>query len=383
MNMVMISFEYPPRLIGGIGQLAKDKYEAFRRLGHSVTLIAPVGSSDPAGDVYSLPVRKNLLKTAILFLQLLRVLLKRNSKPELLYCMSGTYIGFVCYILSKLTGLPYVVMAHGNEFVRFKHSPVHHLLRKVYNGSRYVFAVSGFTRGELESIGVQPERIRVVHNGVDTRVFYPAEEAQVAELRKELDIAPEDFCLFTVSRLDKRKGHVKVLEAMRSLLDEDEEHYGRLKYVFGGKGPELEAIENFIHRHGLEEHVRYAGFIEDAELPTYYSAADLFVMPSMYLEQEGNVEGFGIVFIEAAACGTPSLGGNTGGMADAIEHGETGYVVDGADTKDIQRTLRYLYENHAELRRISENAYVRAVNSFDIQTICSTEIDMLQTAAGI
>jgi phosphatidylinositol alpha-1,6-mannosyltransferase len=120
--------------------------------------------------------------------------------------------------------------------------------------------------------------------------------------------------ILVVSRLDPRKGIDKAIRAFAQLDVEDAE------LLIGGTGRLEGSLKELASELGVRDRVRFLGFVPDAELPSLYSSVDLFVLPSEY-------EGFGIVFLEAMACGTPVLGTDVGGVPTAVEDGETGYLV--------------------------------------------------------
>ncbi len=177
--------------------------------------------------------------------------------------------------------------------------------------------VSRYTARLLQERGVPPARLRVVPNGTDPEHFRPRGGRA---LRDRLGIGRRPM-LLTVGRLVPRKGVDTVLRALPRIAASVPE----VQYMVAGTGPDRSRLERLAVRKGVRDRVHFVGHVTDDALPSYYAAADLFVMPAR--EAPPDVEGFGLVFLEANACGTPVVGARTGGIPDAIRNGETGLLV--------------------------------------------------------
>jgi phosphatidylinositol alpha-1,6-mannosyltransferase len=238
--------------------------------------------------------------------------------------------------------------------------------------------VSGFTAERLRVLGVEPSRVLVVYNGVDTAFFRPPDSEKTRAVREKL-AGDKPFVLITVSRLDSRKNHLGVIRALAQLRDTNPELVDDTVYLVCGSGPMEPAITAEINRRGLLDTVRLAGYVGQDELTAYYAAADAVIMPVVLEEDVGSVEGFGLTFLEAAACGTPAIAGKAGGVPDAVADGQTGIHVDGTRDSEIARAIRLLYEN-AELRsRMAERAYQRATNEFELRNVFRRELQQIES----
>lgn len=390
-TIVLISFEYPPAIIGGVGRVAADKVKAFRLLGHRVFVVAPgicepgvSVSGDP--DFYPIPVHgniKKLLQSIKILKSIINIEKRKGKKIDFIYSLSGTYPGFAAKRIGRKYNIPYVTVAHGNEFLRFQDKKLlKNKIIDVYNGSLAVLAISSFIKERLIDYGVaDTEKIVTAPNGVDTGVFKPADAPAVTEIREKYNIPADTFVMLTVSRLDGRKSHLNVLRALKEILKESAAGPGEGKnilYLIGGTGPQKERIEEYIDAGGLDGNVRYIGFVDEKDLPALYTLSDLFIMPSVYREAEGDVEGFGLVFLEAGACGTPSIGGSAGGCTDAIEDGVSGFTVDGNSVAAIKEAVVKLYSDREALERMGKEAYRRSTADYEIQTVCERELDRIR-----
>lgn len=215
-----------------------------------------------------------------------------------------------------------------------------------------VVTVSNFTKAELTRRGVAEERIHVITNGVDLERFQPGEKSEAILIRHDLS---ENRVLLTVGRLEERKGQDKMIEALPRILDAVPD----LKYVVVGEGGYRPALEVLARKHGVQDRVVFAGRVPWEELPDYYRTADVFAMPNRTLAS-GETEGFGLVFLEANACGKPVVGGRAGGVPDAVSDGETGILVDGRSTDEIVEAVVRLFEDATLRERMGRAGVERA-----------------------
>jgi phosphatidylinositol alpha-1,6-mannosyltransferase len=218
-----------------------------------------------------------------------------------------------------------------------------------------VVAANEFARQNLLRIGIANERITKITPGVDCARFRP--RAPRPELIERHALAGKKV-LLTVARLTQRKGHKTVLEALRALLLE----IPNLVYLIVGTGPEEENLRKTVAEWNLTESVRFAGFVGDADLPDYYNVCDAFVMANA--EDQGDIEGFGMVFLEANACGKAVVGGRSGGTAEAVTHGTTGLLVDPHNPAELAEALRSLFQGDAVRMKFGEQGMVRAQSEF-------------------
>jgi glycosyltransferase involved in cell wall biosynthesis len=197
-----------------------------------------------------------------------------------------------------------------------------------------VLAVSNFTKEKISLVHkVDRQKIRVFANTLDPSFVFPKQFNKPLYLQERYKIRKHNRILLTIARLsyaEKYKGYDKVIEVLPALLEKDP----NLLYVIGGKADqqEKERLNKLIEKDGLENNVMILGFIPDHELMDHYLLADLFVMPS-------KGEGFGIVFIEAMACGLPVIGGNEDGSVDALANGEFGLLVKPGDQMELVRAI--------------------------------------------
>lgn len=214
--------------------------------------------------------------------------------------------------------------------------------------------VSSFTRDELIRRGVEPERIRVITNGVNLERFSPG--AKDSEILAQHKIEGKKL-LLTIARVEERKGHDRVIEALPQILKAVPD----VVYLVVGDGPYMETLKSLTKNLGLEDKVVFAGRVPREDPTRYYRSCDVFIMPNRTLSN-GNTEGFGLVFLEANACGKPVIGGKAGGVPDAVADGETGILVDGNSVEEIAKAAIQLLSNKELAERMGQAGYKRALN---------------------
>jgi phosphatidylinositol alpha-1,6-mannosyltransferase len=224
-----------------------------------------------------------------------------------------------------------------------------------------VIANSEHTRDTLLHMGIDPKRITIIYPGVDTSVFRPG--LDTTGLREGLNISPEEKLVFSVGRLSRRKGFDQMLRAVAQLKASGLP----VRYVIGGIGEDAEYLKGIIQELDLENTAHLIGPISEADLPRWLNACDVFAMPNRPIN--GDDEGFGMVFIEAAACGKTSLAGKSGGTGSAVLHEVTGLRVEGESVEAITSSLSLLL-NDDELRaRLSDNAFRRVQDLFSWEKV--------------
>lgn len=256
----------------------------------------------------------------------------RERRIQQIHCGKVLPEGWVAYWMHRLHGVPYVMYAHGEEITTSLLSRrLKLVLPLIYKGAAAVVANSGHTGEILESIGVPASRIHVIHPAVPAEQFEGV-EPQGRELRARHGLE-EDQVVLTVGRLQLRKGHDVAIKAMPKILQQ----HPRVKYVIVGSGEERDSLESLAGSLGVTDHVIFPGVVSDEELPAWYGACDVFLMPNRTVNQD--LEGFGIVFLEAAAARRPSIAGSTGGTREAVVDGVTGLLVNGESEQEVARAV--------------------------------------------
>ncbi|MBN2032996.1 MAG: glycosyltransferase family 4 protein, partial [Deltaproteobacteria bacterium] len=220
-----------------------------------------------------------------------------------------------------------------------------------------IIANSNFTRNLLIKGGVDAQRIRVIHPGTDPHQFCPGPKPN--ELIHQMNLSERKVAL-SVGRLTVRKGQDMTIEAWPKVL----EKVPNAVYLIVGTGEYEHHLRELAKKMGVERSICFIGEVTAEELPRIYRMADLFIMPSRQLPGSRDVEGFGIVYLEAGASGLPCIGGRCGGIPDAIEDGRTGILVDGDSPNEIALAVVDLFNNPKRASSMGDMARHRVLESF-------------------
>jgi phosphatidyl-myo-inositol dimannoside synthase len=239
--------------------------------------------------------------------------------------------GLVAVRAGKLLRLPVVIYAHGEEITTWRHPRRVKAMTEAYCAAQLVIANSDFTRGLLLDMGVRPERVVIINPGVDTERFRPGLDGSA--LRASLGLSPQSKLVLSVGRLSRRKGFDYVMQALPELVRRGLD----VHHAVIGKGEDLDYLTQIRAASPMPERIHLLGGVSADDLPLWYAASDLFAMPNRDIGAD--TEGFGMVYIEAAACGRASLAGQAGGTGSAVLDGDTGLRCDGNSAQAVTDAL--------------------------------------------
>jgi phosphatidylinositol alpha-1,6-mannosyltransferase len=298
--------------------------------------------------------------------------LTRPAKRTMIHALRSWPEGFTGLLCKRMyRGVRLVTYAHGEEILIARLSTqLRWMARSVYAASDLIIANSESTRRIVLEL-VPSARIICISPGVDVKSF-AVPEAAIAACRGAWGWSASTVVVATIARMEARKNQSGVLRAIAQLRGEGID----IAYVCAGDGQERAALERLAAELGITDRVRFPGSVSETEKRTLFAAADVHAMPSIQLGEM--IEGFGIVFLEAAAAGVPSICGNSGGQMEAVRDGETGIVVDGRDCSNISQALRELALN-ADLRRQMGSNGRRWAAGFDWQQVCARTLEATAT----
>lgn len=267
-------------------------------------------------------------------------------------------------LLHRRLELPYAVVIHGGV-VGYARPPItRQLVGRVLAGARHVISAGGFPAGEaIRAAGGAMPPVTVIPPGVDLERFHPLDAVAKADARRRLGLPVDGRLIVGISRLVPRKGFDVLIEAVARLAVVRHD----LHLAIGSAGRDRGRLVKLAA--SARAPVTFMGRVPDADLAALHGAADVFAMVCrerwMGLEQEG----FGVVFLEAAACGVPQIVGESGGAAEAVEHGITGLVVDcPEDPSEVADALAALLDDPARRARMGAEARdrVEADHSYEV-----------------
>lgn len=355
-----------PKIQGGISRMVAGVADSIK----DRAVLAPERGRDDAYDTATgYPVHHasyefmnvGVLKT-LLGIRTLRKAMRTlvdEEKADVLLCCNMLPIGWIAASRMGSRKRPYVLLTYGNDLLQPRQSFIKRkMLLAAVRGAETVIAISEFTKQAAMELGVPAERIVIIPPGIDVKAF--KYDAKAANALRERSLGAKKV-LLSVGRIVERKGADRVIKAMPAILKEVPSAH----YVILGDGPHKPTLMQLAKDNGVADHVEFVGEVTDKDMLAYYSACDLFIMPSRYIPEKGDVEGFGIVYIEANCCGKPVIGGNVGGAKDAVIDGKTGLLVDPIDTTAIAKAVIRIFKNPVLGARLGRQGRIRAEKELD------------------
>ncbi|MGL5080763.1 MAG: glycosyltransferase [Microcoleaceae cyanobacterium] len=347
---------YSGRFLDAFQQLYPDfDYHVF--LKHDIHI--PENISYSSSTQFSLcgswPLK---LRTPAFAVQLISSVLL--EQPNLIISAHLNFL-VAAYWLKCFTGIPYWAIAYGMEAWDIQQSS----LRTALHHADQIICIGNYTRSRLiKEQNLDEKKLSILPCTFDSSRFQISNKPDYLLTRYHLK--SDQPIILTVNRLvsgESYRGYDKILEALPLIR----QVIPNIHYIIVGKGDDRPRLEQFIAERHLQDHVTLTGFIPDLELSDHYNLCDVFAMPS-------KLEGFGIVYLEALACGKPVLGGNQDGAVDALCEGELGALINPEDVEDIAKTLiqilKHQYSNaliyHPESLRNKVNE-IYGLESFNNQ----------------
>jgi len=369
---------------GGVAEYLHHLWDHLARF-HPVTVMTPVqpGSSlwEHSYRLQTLPplasrrlgkkwgdqtmvLRK--LNTARYFLSLRRhakqiVKIVRENGGDNVHVFIGIWdieSHFWCQALRR-AAISYSLHAYGRELVLPLYGRLPQWRKRDFANAREIVAISKGTAGLAQNFLSTSPPMRIVTPGAGPLPDRETWAKKSGELKKELGLSGRNI-LLTVGRLVPRKGVDLVLRSVAELAGK----YQNLRYLVGGDGPESERLRSLTKSLGIQPRVSFLGQVDETTKWALYDLCDLFVMPNRLMNGT-DWEGFGIVFLEAALLGKVSIGGNNGGVPDAIQDGVTGLLVDPEKNGDLTGAMDRLLSDQNLLQRMGLAARKRAEDEFN------------------
>lgn len=270
---------------------------------------------------------KILLPTPRVARNLSRII--KESNIQVAAFGSAAPLGLLATSMKKAGVRKTVALTHGHEVWWAKVFPFSLAMRRIGTSVDLLTFLGEFTQSAISRAlsKAAGQRMVKIAPGIDVDRFAPQDASQ---LRRDLKLESKRV-IVSVGRLVHRKGQDRLIEAMPEILKSVPDAH----VLMVGQGPYLSHLKKLVTEHNLNENVSFIGRIQYAQLPQYICAGDIFVMPSRTRFFGLEVEGLGIVYLEASACGLPVIAGSSGGAPDAVLNGVTGFVVDGQDKHEI------------------------------------------------
>lgn len=327
---LLLSEIFPPKT-GGSGRWF---WEIYRRLPRQGVMVA--AGTDARADVFDRGHDLRVVRTPLSmnrwgvrswselrgYVRAYRAVRRvvRDNQVGQLHCGRLLPEGWIAWLMKKSHGLPYVCYVHGEETnYGVASRELAWMMRRVIRSADYLIANSRNTARVLrDGWGLSEEKVKILNPGVDLERFVPA--ARDEAVRAELDWGDRPVVM-TVGRLQRRKGQDQLIRALPRIRQAVPD----VLYAIVGDGADREYLQQLIVEHDVADHVQMLGEIDDEQMIQCYQQCDLFALPNR--DVDGDFEGFGMVLLEAQACGRPVLAGDSGGTSETMRVGETGRIV--------------------------------------------------------
>ncbi|MCB0162683.1 MAG: glycosyltransferase family 4 protein [Anaerolineae bacterium] len=390
MKSLLIATGFPPQL-GGIQTVL---YQISLHLpSENIVVLTPSVSGDEEFDSrcqFSINRKKITFLAALIrkliafvspliadtFLYLLPAIrLLRLYQIDTIQC-GHISVALVGFLLKKLYGTPYIIYTYAQEILL---EPIpkwqffdRALKRVIFRHADTIVTISEYTKRKIIQWGVSEAKIVKIPLGVDlTNVT--DKNNMTDEIIGRLSLSNKRIIL-TVARLVERKGNDMVIKSLPMVLKE----IPNIVYLVVGSGPMEERLTTLVNELNLQDDVIFCGDVSQEWMPVYYRICDVFIMPSRSLESKGDVEGFGIVFLEANAYGKPVIGGRSGGVPDAVLDGVTGLLVDPNSTDEIASAIIRLLTQTDYARELGENGRRRVESEMNWPKCAATVQQLLK-----
>ncbi|HVL32432.1 MAG TPA: glycosyltransferase family 4 protein [Actinomycetota bacterium] len=387
MRILMLSWEYPPRIVGGLGKHVHRLSVALARAGHDVHVVTRGHPDAPSEEVLDgvRVLRAGEYPPSIEFSDLVPWVLQFNISvyeraAKLLLEEDVDVIHahdwLVAYAAASAKNTfetPLVTTVHATEYGRhqgYLPGPMNKLIHQVewwltYEARR-VITCSDYMRDQVQEIFELPAAKQdVIPNGVELDEY--ARPDGVDDFRAAR-IAPGEKLLFFAGRLEYEKGVQTVLDALPLVLEREP-----IRFYVAGVGTHAEELKAHARRLGLSERVHFLGFVEENELRMYYAAADLAVVPSIY-------EPFGMVALETMASGTPCIAADTGGLRELVVHDATGLRFQPGDPKSLAGMILRLTTDKRLDHRLTLDARRMLDEQFSWRSIARKTVEVYARA---
>lgn len=359
MTMLMLAQDFPP-IGGGIARMAGEIARRFPpdELVVSTAMHRDAPDTDPEFgaviDRLPVPFRRTRNPLGLLMWGRRAATLTRRHRVSFVICTNYKPPLYPARWVYERTRVPYGVVFYGGELLgelhkihlsRLKRETARALLRT----ARVYLPISAWTRdlvltllGEVGLDGYG-KRVRILHPGTEPTIFRPGLDPEPLRSRYRL---PAGRWLVTVARLTAHKGIDTAIRALARLAPSRPQ----LRYAVAGTGPYRATLESLAAELGVADRLHLLGAVPDRDLPALYNLADVYLGVSR--RERTGVEGFGLALVEASACGVPVVGGMSGGIPDAVKHGETGLLVSPESDEGLAGAIAELLDDPALARRL-------------------------------
>ena len=371
MNILMLTWEYPPRIVGGIARVVHDLSHRLIKDGHDVTVVTyregdlPDYENDKGVKVYRVDnymITPNNFTDWIMQLNFNLIskateLINKEGKFDVIHAHDWL-VTYAAKTLKQSYNIPLVSTIHATEAGR--NSGIHDDVQRYINDTEWlltyesteVIVNSNYMKCELQRLfGLPFDKINVIPNGVNLNLYSGIDRDY--DFRRQYAMDNEKIILY-MGRLVYEKGVQNLISAMPKILS----NYNDAKLVIAGKGGMLDELKAQVHNMGIDNKVYFTGYLDSKSVQKMYKCADVAVFPSTY-------EPFGIVALESMLSGTPTVVSDVGGLNEIVEHGVDGMKSYAGNANSIADSVLTLLFDAGLCSNIAKNAKAKVKTQFN------------------
>ena len=389
MKILMLTWEYPPRVVGGISKVVYDLSHKMVKEGNEVTVVTykegdnvKYYENDKGVEVYRVDnymIRPNNFIDWIMQLNFNMItktneIINKNGKFDVIHAHDWL-VAYSAKSIKESYNIPLISTIHATESGR--NSGIHDETQRYINDSEWmltyesseVIVNSNYMKNEVQRLfGLPYDKINVIPNGVNLQLFSNVNIDY--DFRRQYAMDNEKIILY-VGRLVYEKGIQNLISAMPKVLD----RYHDSKLIICGRGGMIDELREQVKYLGIENKVYFAGYCDSKKMQKMYKCADVAVFPSTY-------EPFGIVAIESMLSGTPTIVSDVGGLNEIIEHGVTGMKSYAGNANSIADSVLSLLFDPKLCANISQNAIKKVKENYNWSKITDSTYYVYQLAIG-
>lgn len=294
-----------------------------------------------------------------------------QTRPDVIFWGHSTAVSIIGHFIKKRFGVRFVMLVHGTEMNLALNggSIPRQMLFSAFKSADVIFVNSQDTKKRVLKLGVSDAKLSLLNPGVNIQQFRP--DVDTSDVIRQYQLTNKKV-LLSVSRLFPKKNHAALLRVLPKVLS----IFPETVYLIVGDGPEETKLKKICKDSGLKENVIFIPYATGEDLVKLYNLCDLFVMFSKSAasfvngqKKDLDVESFGIVYVEAGACGKPVVGARSAGIPDAVIDGETGLLIEPEDEDGLAEAIIQLLTEKAFAQSLGERGHRRAVEELSWEKV--------------
>lgn len=363
-EIVFLTLDFPP-ITGGISHYLYELVRQMPAAKVQVVGLAAPGSQD--FDVQQhfevvrlgIPTRWSLFKKQLKFFSpVFLSQLLRNNETRYVLCGQAHYsLLLSAWVYGRLKNVPYAVFCYGLDLLQPQATFYRGVFNYLLKSADIVFVDSQAAKEIALRLGIHSNKTFVVLPTINPEAL--KSDVTARQMRERFGLLDKK-CVLTLGRIIERKGHDMILMALPTILKLVPEAH----YIIVGSGPYENELRMLVDRLQLAQHVTFAGYALPHELGAYFSMCDIFAMISREIPETGDIEGFGIVYLQAGYFAKPVVAGNSGGVPEAVLHKQTGLLVNPTDPAEIAQAVALLLQDSQLAKRLGEAGKRRIQDEF-------------------